>query len=109
MQPTDHQFANLMAWYAAHRNDEWEHNHGIKLEALPTGGWSIIVDTVGTELAEVVTGPRRIERSPTDWLHWTFAHGVFRANCGPRNMNELLGKFFEEIENLAEQQSAKSA
>jgi len=98
----DHQFTRLMAWYAAHRDDEWEHHHGIKLEALDVGGWSIIVDTGGTELATMTTEPQRIERSPSDWLHWTFAPGVFRGNCGQRNMNELIAKFFDALDALAE-------
>ncbi len=108
MSAHEHQLTRLLEWYAAHRDDEWEHQHGIKLEPLDFGngrnGWSLIVDTKGTDLASLATSRERIARSQTDCLAWHFEPGAFRATVGPRNLSEAIGKFFDEIERLAEQQ-----
>lgn len=104
MAEQGHQLTRLMAWYAAHRDDEWEHHHGIKLEPLASGGWALIIDTDGTDLAHIETEPQRIERGPDEWLQWMFEPGSFRASGSRGTMNEIITKFFDEIERLAERQ-----
>ena len=106
MSQSEHQLTRLVAWYAAYRDDDWEHDHGIKLEEvnLPGGsaGWSLIVDTKGTELADRATAKVRRERSADDWVQWHFEPGTFRAMGTPRTMNEAIESFFAEFEHLAE-------
>lgn len=93
----------LLEWYASYRDDEWEHRHGIKLVPLEhKPGWSLIVDTGGTELADAVMVEQRLVRSETDWLQWSFEPGSFRASGGERNVGDMVAKLFEELERLAE-------
>lgn len=106
LSQAEHQLTRLLEWYAAYRNDEWEHHHGIKLEEveLPGGavGWSLIVDTKGTELGERASAKVRRERSESDWVQWHFEPGAFRAMGTQRTMNEAIVSFFAEIEHVAE-------
>lgn len=98
----DH-WLRLLEWYAAYRDDEWEHHHGIKLVPLEyKPGWSLIIDTGGTELADVAMAEQRLTRSETDWLVWSFEPGSFRATGGERNVPEMIETLFAEIERLAE-------
>ena len=102
MSGREHQLLRLLEWYAAHRDDEWEHHHGIKLEPLDTKpGWSLIVDTAGTELADIFMLEQRLQRSDSDWLQWSFEPSMFRAQGGGRNLPDMIAKFFDEVERLA--------
>lgn len=103
MADSGKQLERLMAWYGAHRDDEWEHRHGLKLIPLETRpGWSLIIDTTGTELEAEVMTEQRLARSETDWLQWSFEAGSFRASGGQKNLGDMIEKFFEEIERLAD-------
>ncbi len=103
MSGREHQLLRLLEWYGAHRDDEWEHHHGIKLEPLPTKhGWSLIVDTAGTELSDTFMLEQRIARSDVDWFQWAFEPGSFRASGGERNVPDMIARFFDEVERLAE-------
>jgi hypothetical protein len=98
-----HHLVRLVEWYAAYRDDEWEHRHGFKLEPLEhRPGWQLVVDTTGTELADVVTTAESVVRSDTDWLQWVFEPGSFRASGGERNVGDMVDRFFEEFERLGE-------
>jgi hypothetical protein len=100
MAEIDEQLTRLMAWYAAHRNDDWEHGHGLKLEEIEGSGKSIIIDVGGTPIAGLTTEKQRIERSETDWLEWWFEPAAFRAIGGRRNVGEMIERFFQEIDAL---------
>ena len=105
MSGREHQLLRLLEWFAAHRDDEWEHQHGIKLERLEVKpGWSLIIDTAGTELADTFMLEQRAQRSETDWLQWSFEPGMFRAQGGEHNVPDMIVKFFDEVERLAEVQ-----
>lgn len=98
-----HALLRLLEWYAAYRDDEWEHRHGIKLEPLEhRPGWLLVVDTHGTELADAEMIEQHVVRSDTDWLQWKFEPGSFRASCGERNLAEVIDRLFEEYERLGE-------
>ena len=102
-QHVEHPWLRLLAWYAAYRDDEWEHHHGIKLIPLEhKPGWSLIIDTGGTELAGITMVEQRVARSDTDWLQWSFEPDGFRATGGERNVPDMIDKLFEELERLAE-------
>ncbi|MFM9941873.1 MAG: Imm53 family immunity protein [Hyphomicrobiaceae bacterium] len=97
------QLLQLLAWYVADRDDEWEHRFGIKLEPLEHNpGCLLIVDTAGTELADVVMLEQSSGCTNIDWRQWSFEPGSFRATGGERNLGDMIGKLFDEVERLAE-------
>ena len=102
-EPKQHPWIRLLAWYAAYRDDEWEHHHGIKLVPLEhKPGWSLIIDTAGTELEGITMLEQRLTRSETDWLLWSFEAKSFRATGGERNVADMIDKLFDEVERLAD-------
>ena len=112
MAEQKHHWSRLLEWYAAYRDDEWEHHHGIKLVPLEhqpgehqpgeyNPGWSLIIDTGGTELADITMAEQRLVRSETDWLQWSFEPASFRAIGGERNVPDMIDKLFDEIERVA--------
>ena len=122
MAEQKHHWSRLLEWYAAYRDDEWEHHHGIKLVPLEhqpgehqpgehkpgeykpgeyKPGWSLIIDTGGTELADITMAEQRLVRSETDWLQWSFEPASFRAIGGERNVPDMIDKLFDEIERVA--------
>lgn len=103
MSDTGLQLTRLLEWYAAHRDDEWEHRHGIKLETLDGIGKSLIIDTAGTALAALATDKTKLERSTSDWLQWWFEPGAFRAVGGMGNVAEMIEQFFAEADARARQ------
>lgn len=101
MADSGEQMERLMAWYAAHRDDEWEHRYGLKLDPLSEGGWLLIIDTGGTALAGHQSAPQRRETSAEDWVEWHFDPKGFHAKGSRRNLGRMIEIFFEEIETLA--------
>lgn len=103
MPEHQHHLLRLLQWYAAYRDDEWEHRHGLKLEPLGhKPGWQLVVDTDGTELADIAMAEQRLVRSETDWLVWSFEPGSFRAQGGEGNLADMIGRLFEELDRLAD-------
>lgn len=103
MSDTAEQMERLTAWYAAHRNDDWEHGHGLKLDPLPEGGWLLIIDTGGTALHGHSSEPQRRERLATEWVDWRFEPTGFHAKGGPRSLAPMIELFFTELERLAKE------
>ncbi len=102
-EPRQHHWQRLLAWYGGYRNDHWEHEHGIKLMPLEhKPGWSLIVDTHGTEMEGITMVEQRLARSETDWLHWAFETKSFRATGGERNVPDMIEKLFNEIERVTD-------
>jgi hypothetical protein len=44
----------LQNWYQSHCDGDWEHSNGVRIGNLDNPGWSVMIDLVGTELAERV-------------------------------------------------------
>jgi hypothetical protein len=43
-------FQFIQHWYAAQCNGDWEHEFGIRIEAIDNPGWCFEVDIVDTDL-----------------------------------------------------------
>jgi hypothetical protein len=82
----------LVGWFAAHCNDDWEHDTGIRIETLDNPGWAIDIRTEDTELEGVIVDWQRTEDDDT-WLHWRSTGLAFEARCGPGDLQLALLSF----------------
>jgi hypothetical protein len=87
----------LQAWFTAHCDEDWEHDHRIRIENLDNPGWWVWISLAETEAEGRVLAGVRLERSETDWLDYKADGQEFTAACGSRNLDEALLAFKEFI------------
>lgn len=98
-KPSTVDFATLNAWYRSQCNDEWEHQHGVRLETLDNPGWLLIVDLIHTDLQgrpmdEIVEGCTSSgEPVSPRWIHFTVKDNQFRGACDPTQVERLFWVF----------------
>jgi hypothetical protein len=91
----------LQEWLATKSHDEGEAWHGQKRFTLfqyENPGWGIRSSLVDTNLALEEHTYSLIERSEHDWIGWGMTGGLFKGDCGPRNLEELLAVFLDLAE-----------
>ena len=92
--PDDDVFRWLMDWYARQCNGEWEHTYGVLIDTLDNPGWTIKIDLVETELADVPFGEvaHNLD-ADTGWWVCKVDGGKFVAACGPGDLLAALDVF----------------
>lgn len=83
----------LEHWFASQCDGDWEHSYGLEIKTLDNPGWSISIDYADTYLENQNFLTLDIHRSETDWLKCRIEGSKFRADCGPRNLTEVLTAF----------------
>ncbi len=88
----------LQKWFDENRAGHSE--EGIQIRNTANTGWQVIIGLRHTYLDKQVMEPAGIQRSETDWFKARVSNNVFKAQCGARNLNEVLEAFREwAIEN----------
>ncbi|MDB4943478.1 MAG: hypothetical protein JWP97_3012 [Labilithrix sp.] len=82
----------LAAWFTSCCNGDWEHGNGMKIWMTDAGGWSLEADLNDTD-DEDRTLDLAERRTAPDWVVANMTGGIFRAECGPRNLRELVRTF----------------
>ncbi len=85
----------LQNWYFKHCDGRWEHDYGIKIHTFDNPGWSFEVNLNGTKNVKVSFKKIEIERSEYDWIQCWIENNIFKAACGPLNLEEVLKIFLE--------------
>ena len=85
----------LQRWYAAQCDGDWEHEWGVRIATLDNPGWTVAIDLAETSLAGRPYPPADFRRSDSDWVVTKVSDMVFRAACGPLNLEEALRLFRE--------------
>lgn len=83
----------LQDWFVEQCNGDWEHSYGVKLETLDNPGWLVDIDLYETKYDSKRFDAVMLERSEDDWLHCFVKDHKFQIRCGPRNLEEALGRF----------------
>jgi Immunity protein 53 len=93
--PPDDLLGRLQAWYAAHADGDWEHDHRIRISTLDNPGWSLSVNVADTAHEGRTFTPVQIDRTDTDWVHCSVEESVFQGRGGPLNLRELVSTFLD--------------
>jgi hypothetical protein len=96
-------YDQLIDWYLAQCNGDWEHEYGIKIESLDNPGWSLKIDLNGTPLngkshkavLHNVTEEDELGGlwGDKDWFVSRVEHDVYISYGGPRNIEDLIKAF----------------
>lgn len=93
---------DLMAWYQAQCDGDWEHTYGIHIGTLDNPGWSVKIDLADTILEEEPFTERRSgDPEGPSWLvcHVERHHHQFIGMGDPTRLQEILGIFLEWAKN----------
>lgn len=83
----------LQEWYFSQCDADWEHSHGLKIDTLDNPGWTLTVDLVDTDLADLSMQRQVIQRSEQDWVQQEVKNGQYLACGGPFNLEEMIEAF----------------
>ncbi len=83
----------LQAWYATQTNGDWEHGYGVKITTLDNPGWSVSIDLNETQQDGQPFLGQEVIRSEHDWYVARVSRSIFKADCGPLNLGEVLHIF----------------
>ena len=97
---------DLLRWYVAQCDGDWEHTYGVDIRTLDNPGWTVEIHVEETELAGRDFERMKVERSEHDWLHcWVdvperpnrdrVRAKAFHGACGPENLTEILRVFLD--------------
>ena len=83
----------LDGWYQQQCNGEWEHSHGMLLEALEQRGWQLTISLTGTSAEN--TTPKKISlgSSTGDWIACSISPDRFEGSGDPRKLEQIIGVF----------------
>lgn len=88
----------LQSFYSRQCNGEWEQLYGIKINSKD-GGWFFEVDLDLTLLKEKKFTELKIDRSKNDWIICRVKDYKFVADCGSKNLEEVIGIFRKWVES----------
>jgi hypothetical protein len=98
--PDDNNLNELQNWYATMCNGDWEHTYGITIETLDNPGWAMSIDLKHTPLYEKAFSEIKFQREDkNDWALCRIESGVFKADCGPKNLGEAISFFLQWANN----------
>jgi hypothetical protein len=86
----------LVRWYAAQCDGDWEHSYGIAIDTLDNPGWRLKVDLTDTELQSVAfqVVEHNLEDDVSWWRCWR-DDNVFHAACGARDLQSVISIFIK--------------
>ncbi|MEL6382078.1 MAG: immunity 53 family protein [Cyanobacteria bacterium J06626_18] len=87
----------IQEWYVSNCNGDWEHSFGVTLETLDNPGWSIAIDLQDTALEDKLFQDVEIERTEGDWVLCKVKSRQFKVACGPFNLIEAIGIFYDWV------------
>jgi hypothetical protein len=89
----------LENWYASQCDENWEHNHGIKIETTDNPGWSIEINLIDTNVNSSEIAWVLIEPNEYEWLGYKVENGYFDAFAGVHKLNLLIKIFKLLVDN----------
>ena len=88
-------------WYCSQCNGDREHGPGIKIVSLDNPSWSVTIDLLGTQLAELPFSEVRhndVGQKYEDHQYWWACRKVateFQGSGGPKQLSVILHIFDE--------------
>ena len=94
------QIRRLQKWFASQCNEDWEHQHGVRIETLDNPGWWVRIDLRNTLLEDSpFTGVSRGNSEfDASWIDCKVQDEEFRGTGGAENLFELLQIFLDWAE-----------
>ncbi|WP_394828246.1 immunity 53 family protein [Pendulispora albinea] len=89
----------LEKWYLNECNEDWEHSFGVKIDTLDNPGWRVTIDLSDTRWADLEIVKQIDERTERDWIQIEVTKAQFVGCGGPRNLREILSRFFSIVES----------
>ena len=83
----------LQKWYRSQCDGVWEHQFGIKIEALDNPGWSVHIGLGGTSLSRASFPPMKSLVDKRDWIHCEVVDQRFEGHGGPLMLEEIIRTF----------------
>lgn len=89
----------LMNWFEAQCNNDWEHGTGISIETIDNPGWSINIDLVGTNMENIVFNDILVDNGDNDWYFCRVEDNTFKGRGDSYKLKKLLSIFVTWIKN----------
>lgn len=83
----------LDGWYQQQCNGEWEHSHGVQLEALEPRGWQLTISLTGTSAENAAPQKISLDSSTGDWIACSISSDRFEGAGDPRKLEQIIGVF----------------
>lgn len=80
----------LENWYSSHCDGDWEHGFGIQIETLDNPGWSVKIDTKGTNIEYLNIEEIENFVSNDDWIIVRKENKKLVGHCGAKQLSALL-------------------
>ena len=89
------ELTELVEWFNAQCNGDWEHGDGVKITTLDNPGWSILIDLDNTDLEDREFTPVEDLAPERDWMRCWIEKGQFHAAGGPDMLRPMLRVFLD--------------
>lgn len=91
----------LQEWLLENCNIDSDHYYGILIETIDNPGWHIKIQLQDTILVNTVFKKLNIQReNENDWLYCETKNNAFEANCGPKNLEEVILIFRDWVTSI---------
>lgn len=90
----------LENWYSSHCDGYWEHGFGIQIETLDNPGWSVKIDTKGTNIEYLNIEEIENVVSNYDWIIIRKEDKKLVGYCGAKQLSVLLSLLAVYIKNI---------
>jgi len=84
----------LESFLSIQSDGEWEHGEGIQISTIDNPGWEVFVDLDETMYSDAIFDEIVDHRTENDWIVCRVRNGKFEGFGGPRNLKEVLNRFF---------------
>lgn len=85
-------------WYSFHCDGDWEHQYGLTIKTIKSGGWSVQIELRETLLEDTEIAWQLVKKSENDWYGLAIKDSVFTASGDLRKLSFLLHSFKELVE-----------
>ncbi|MGC8549337.1 MAG: immunity 53 family protein [Acidobacteriaceae bacterium] len=88
----------LDGWYQQQCNGEWEHSHGMLLEALEQRGWQLTISLTGTSAENAAPQKISLDSTTGDWIACSISPERFEGAGDPRKLEQIIGVFRQWVD-----------
>ncbi len=83
----------LQRWYLSNCDGDWEHSYGVTINTLDNTGWALNIELSETPLEDIDFENVQIKRTENDWVDCKVEDYLFKGQCSPENLEELIKTF----------------
>lgn len=83
----------LQEWYKDQCDNNWEHNHGIKIDTLDNPGWDVEIDVNDTNFNLKNSKWKLFELNNDKWVGYKIDNNIFYASSDPLKLSLIIKIF----------------